>query len=290
MKRISWTALKIYRHCTRLFEKYLQTHDVFLTTGAMEYGCLEHEKLQKNILTKQARTQAEKQILKLSDDWIAESEFEKTIQIDGQNITLHGFFDLYSPTLNAAIEYKTNHYDPLQLEFYSLVSDVYLLQKDTLILYSRMKQEPKEQLKQILLDYIHESKHSQINPLCNVCKYALDCPILQNGVEQKNIDALGSYIKNLEIRIERLKNDLKNKMETEQQDEMKGIMYMAKFSTKKLHKLKKEHTKEELIQLILDSKITQAITVDNKIAVEYFPDMFNIVEHKQLRIEPVTEG
>lgn len=283
---ISWTGLKIFRNCYPLFEKYNETKDVFWTTKAMEFGKLTHETMQANIRLGLPSTREEANILKLADDWIDEYEFTKDIEIDGKPLTLHGYFDLYSKSKNFAIEYKSGTYDELQLEFYSLVATVFLYsKKEGLRLFSRQKDEPSEELKALLSDVLNGTKHFEISDLCAICKFASSCPLLQSKVDEGDVDAVGLWLDNLQTQMDIARDKLRDRLEKEELLENEGNIYKVTLNGYTAYRLKKEYTKKNLLDIVIENNLINAIDFDNKVLGHLFPEMFETEVRKRLQLK-----
>ncbi len=283
--KISYSMLKLYSRCYSLYSFYLQTRDAVFHTAAMEYGKDKHLDFQLRIQHKLPVSDAEREIIDMADDWVSEYEFEKTIRVGQRDITIHGFLDLYSPSKNFGIEYKTGRYDELQLDFYSLFCNIYLLRDNQLVFYSPMKEKPSERLYQLLLDFVNDVKKYEINEFCSQCKIATTCQLLHNGVQMGDIDAIGLWLDNLKLQQEIAQQQLKKALEQSQKEQLEGSLYTATTNGYTVYKLKKEYTKKDLLKIVEDNELYNAIDFDNKVLGHLFPEMFEIQQRKKLIIK-----
>jgi len=280
---ISWTGLNLFSHCYPLYSYYKEHKEALIETKNMKYGRERHETIEANVLLKIPKNLAEAEIIRLADDWQDEYEFFKDINVDGQVITLHGFFDLFSPKQNIAVEYKTGGYNPLQLEFYSLVADVYIYPpKQGLQLFSRQVPAPQGKLLELFRELLNGVKHYELNELCSLCKIAHTCPLPQERIKENDIDAIGLYIDNLNTRIENLKERFREKLLEE--NEIEGKFYTAKFAEYEVYKIKKQY-KDNIIDIVLQNNLIDAIELNNKVVATKMPHLFDKEIRKRLIIQ-----
>lgn len=267
----SFTSLFILHSCKKLYQHYKTTRKAYIDSPALAFGSQKHLEFSTRIVEKKPINEFEAKILELSDDWVPEYHVTKGFY--------HGLLDLYSPSKNITIEFKTGAYVNEQLDFYAFLTGgkVYLYRNEKDLTLHEFDE---ERLKKFLNIDVNTSR-TKISSVCSKCILAPACEVLNSEVEKGNIDAILWLADNYQARAEELKKRLPA-------DEYESDYHVITIEESKQRRLKKGVKKLDVVNELVRMGRYDLLDFENSQVFEYLPDYF--VETTQKRKKIIEKG
>lgn len=263
----SFTSLYILHNCKKLYQHYKATKKAYIESPAMAYGSQKHLEFAERIIEKKPANEFESRILELSDDWVSEYHVTKGM--------FHGLLDLYSPTKNIAIEYKTGSYVVEQLDFYTFLTGgkVYLYRNEKDL---TLHEFDKDRFEKFINIDVNKSR-TKISSICSKCILAPVCEVLNSEVEKGNIDAVIWLANNYQTRAEELKKRLPA-------EEYESDYHIITIEESKQRRLKKGVKRTDVVNELVSMGRYDLLDFESSQVFELLPDCFIEVTQKKKKI------